>query len=118
MKQIIVIRKDLKMRRGKEITQGCHASMAFLLNRLPNNLRMSVRELTWVNEGQRKITLQVDSEEELREIYAAGKKAIVESWMITDLGLTELKEPTVTAVALGPDEDALLDSITGHLKLY
>ena len=32
MKQVIIIRKDLKMRRGKEIAQGSHASMAFLLN--------------------------------------------------------------------------------------
>jgi peptidyl-tRNA hydrolase len=30
MKQVIVMRKDLKMRRGKEIAQGAHASMAFL----------------------------------------------------------------------------------------
>ena len=29
-KQVIAIRKDLKMRRGKEIAQGSHASMAFL----------------------------------------------------------------------------------------
>jgi peptidyl-tRNA hydrolase len=29
-KQVIVIRRDLKMRRGKEIAQGSHASMAFL----------------------------------------------------------------------------------------
>lgn len=29
-KQVIVIRRDLKMRRGKEIAQGSHASMAFM----------------------------------------------------------------------------------------
>jgi len=32
-KQVIVIRKDLKMRRGKEIAQGAHASIAFLTAR-------------------------------------------------------------------------------------
>jgi len=30
IKQVIVIRRDLKMRRGKEIAQGAHASMMFL----------------------------------------------------------------------------------------
>lgn len=29
-KQVIVVRRDLKMRRGKEIAQGSHASIAFL----------------------------------------------------------------------------------------
>ena len=29
-KQVIVIRRDLRMRRGKEIAQGAHASMAWL----------------------------------------------------------------------------------------
>ncbi|MGZ3423232.1 MAG: peptidyl-tRNA hydrolase, partial [Polyangiales bacterium] len=34
VKQVIVVRRDLKMRRGKEIAQGSHASMAFLTERL------------------------------------------------------------------------------------
>lgn len=31
VKQVIVMRKDLNMRRGKQIAQGAHASMAALL---------------------------------------------------------------------------------------
>ena len=34
IKQVILIRKDLKMRRGKEIAQGSHASMEFLVSRI------------------------------------------------------------------------------------
>jgi PTH2 family peptidyl-tRNA hydrolase len=30
IKQVIVMRADLKMRRGKEIAQGSHASLMFL----------------------------------------------------------------------------------------
>ena len=33
-KQVIVIRRDLKMRRGKEIAQGAHASMLWLADRV------------------------------------------------------------------------------------
>jgi len=33
-KQVIVIRRDLKMRRGKEIAQGAHASTAWLAERV------------------------------------------------------------------------------------
>lgn len=29
IKQVIVVRKDLKLRRGKEIAQGAHAAMAW-----------------------------------------------------------------------------------------
>ena len=36
IKQVILIRKDLTMRRGKEIAQGSHASMAFLVEQLTN----------------------------------------------------------------------------------
>ena len=31
-KQVIVIRKDLNMRKGKMVAQGAHASMAAILN--------------------------------------------------------------------------------------
>ena len=34
LKQVILIRKDLKMRRGKEVAQGSHASMAFMTEKI------------------------------------------------------------------------------------
>ena len=37
-KQVIVIRRDLRMRRGKEIAQGAHASMAWLRQRVMPHL--------------------------------------------------------------------------------
>ena len=40
-KQVIVIRKDLKMRRGKEIAQGCHAAMAFITRRICESYRLN-----------------------------------------------------------------------------
>lgn len=44
MKQVIVIRRDLRMRRGKEIAQDAHASIAWLTSRLrPGTYRHSAR---------------------------------------------------------------------------
>lgn len=42
VKQIIVIRRDLKMRRGKEIAQGGHAAMRFLTMRIRQCKPMSL----------------------------------------------------------------------------
>ena len=116
MKQVIIIRKDLKMRRGKEIAQGSHASMAFLLQ--PTNLFVGdVAE--WLRGGQTKICLQVDSEQELLDLDKKAKELGLRSYVITDAGRTEFGGvPTKTCMAIGPNKSEDIDKITGHLKLY
>ena len=122
-KQIIVIRKDLKMRKGKEIAQGCHASLAFLTRRLDGEGKflqsLTKVQIDWLNSSYRKITLQVETLEKLLEIQKAAKELDVECHVITDSGLTEFHGvPTITCLALGPDEDEKIDKITKDLKLY
>lgn len=113
LKQVIVIRKDLKMRRGKEVAQGAHASMKVVLENMENSL---VKE--WLNGLFTKICVSVDSEEELFEIYENAKNSGVVAAMITDSGLTEFNGvPTNTCIAIGPDTSEKIDGITGHLKL-
>lgn len=115
MKQVIIIRKDLKMRRGKEIAQGSHASMAFLLNG-----GFKSDDLTeWLQTGQTKICLQIHSEEELLELDRKAKEVGLNSYVITDAGRTEFGGvPTKTCMAIGPNKSEDIDKITGHLKLY
>jgi PTH2 family peptidyl-tRNA hydrolase len=115
MKQVIVIRKDLKMRRGKEIAQGSHASMAFLLK---GDFKRT--ELTeWLETGQTKVCLQVHSEEELLELDKKAKEMGLTSNIITDAGRTEFGGvPTKTCMAIGPNESDKINEVTGHLKLY
>lgn len=125
VKQVIVIRKDLNMRRGKEIAQGAHASITFLKVRFTSDnptyaayvASASIKE--WLNGNQAKITLQVNSEAELLDIYQKAHAAGLEVHLITDAGLTEFDGvPTKTCLAIGPDEAEKIDPITGHLKLY
>jgi len=119
MKQVIIIRKDLKMRRGKEIAQGSHASMAFLLP--PNQVvGDEVDDLVeWLKGGQTKICLQVHSEEELLELNKKAKEMGLRSHIITDAGRTEFNGvPTKTCLAIGPNETEKINEVTGHLKLY
>ena len=121
VKQVIVIRKDLKMRRGKEIAQGSHASMAWLAERVAAGgpPALSVPELQWLEGSFRKVTLQVDSEEELVAVYHQALHVGLQVKLITDSGLTEFGGvPTKTCLAIGPDVDERIDAITGSLKLY
>lgn len=126
VKQVIVVRKDLKMRRGKEIAQGSHASNAFLIqtikaliNGFNINGCITTEEIDWMDSGMTKITLQVNSEEELLDIYKKAEEAELEVHIITDSGKTEFDgKPTKTALAIGPDQEEYIDPITGHLKLY
>lgn len=126
VKQCIVIRKDLKMRRGKEIAQGAHSSMMFLTkkNISPTNHDfdiidpLSEVERYWLDHSFKKICLQVESEQELIKVFDDAVAAGLTVHLVTDSGLTEFKGPTKTCLAIGPDLDEKIDKITGGLKLY
>lgn len=122
IKQVIVMRHDLGMRRGKQIAQGAHASMAFLLERIKRNgvddFYMNSDELDWLHGDHKKICCRVDSEEHLENIYEQAVDAGLTVRMITDNGLTEFNgTSTKTCLAIGPDISSKIDAITGDLKL-
>ena len=131
VKQVIVIRRDLKMRRGKEIAQGAHASIAFLTRRVVGSLPddtndrgvrvivFSPAELQWIQDGFRKICCIVNSESELLDLVEQAKLSGVTCELIRDSGLTEFGGvATYTAAAFGPDYEDKVDLITGDLVLY
>lgn len=133
VKQVIVMRRDLNMRRGKEIAQGAHAAMLWLIERTKQTLfireahdevwpRLDLTEAEehWLDkERMRKVTVYVQSEAELLLLQRRAEEAGLEAHVVTDLGLTEFNGvPTKTALAIGPDLDEKLDPITGHLPLY
>ena len=127
-KQVIVIRRDLQMRRGKEVAQGAHASMEWLRERiLPHltpagavdQIMFSEAERVWLEGSLRKVTVKVGSEGELMAVYDKAVEAGVLVHLITDRGVTEFGGlPTRTCLAVGPDYDDLVDPVTGDLELY
>ncbi len=128
-KQVLVVRRDLKMRRGKEVSQGAHASMIWLLKRIVNRegkhfrpvdtADFSEAELEWMLGSFTKITLQVESEKELLDLQTKALEAGLQAHVVVDQGRTEFNGvPTATALAIGPDYADKIDSITGDLKLY
>ena len=127
-KQVIVIRRDLRMRRGKEIAQGAHASMAWLAERVVQRMTpvgsvdhvdLSEAERAWLDSSFRKVTVKVGSEAELLAVYEKALEAGLVAHLITDRGLTEFGGiPTRTCLGIGPDYDDLIDPVTGDLELY
>jgi PTH2 family peptidyl-tRNA hydrolase len=133
VKQVIVIRRDLRMRRGKEIAQGAHASMAWLRQRVLTELapaglaavgiggqvELSEVERGWLERSNRKVTVKVGSEAELLAVYQKARLAGLVVHLITDGGLTEFGGvPTRTCLGIGPDYDERIDPVTGDLELY
>lgn len=115
LKQVIVMRNDLNMRKGKMVAQGAHASVLAYKSADNSNIRGYAK--TWFNEGMTKITVRVDSEGELLDVVAKAKSAGLTVELVRDAGLTEFKEPTLTCCAIGPGTAEDIDKITGHLKL-
>jgi PTH2 family peptidyl-tRNA hydrolase len=128
VKQVIIMIKDLKMRRGKEIAQGSHASLSFLTRQFQgqfNNgitrpeIKLTKAMKEWISSSFTKICLYVNSESELLEIYNKAIDANLECHLITDSGKTEFNGiPTKTCLAIGPDYADEIDEITRCLNLY
>jgi PTH2 family peptidyl-tRNA hydrolase len=118
-KQVIVMRRDLGMRRGKEIAQGAHASMIWLARRIQQpDYRFNEAERLWLSGPFTKVCVRVDSEEELLAVVRSAQEAGVLAQLVIDAGKTEFHGvPTPTCCAVGPDFPDRIDPITGHLKL-
>ncbi|MEE8401157.1 MAG: peptidyl-tRNA hydrolase Pth2 [Candidatus Hydrothermarchaeaceae archaeon] len=113
-KQVILVRADLAMSRGKTCAQVAHASLSSADKAREFN-KEEYKE--WKREGQKKVVLKVASEKELFELFEMAKGQSMPCYIINDSGLTELPPGTTTALGIGPSTDGLLDKITGHLKL-
>jgi PTH2 family peptidyl-tRNA hydrolase len=123
-KQVIVMRKDLNMRKGKMIAQGAHASLKVLTDR-----RRAVDDQTftievtpaikaWLTGRFTKVCVSVDSEAALDTVVAAARAAAVPVALIVDAGKTEFHGvPTKTCCAVGPAWADEVDAITGALPL-
>jgi PTH2 family peptidyl-tRNA hydrolase len=134
IKQVIVMRTDLNMRKGKMVAQGAHASLGVLLkgkeysydgNKIPCPetedllvLPMGSELREWLEGSFVKICVGVGSEAELDEIHKKAVDAGLNVCLITDNGTTEFSGvPTKTCLAIGPHSTNKMDEITGHLRL-
>lgn len=124
IKQVIVVRRDLNMRKGKIAAQVAHAAMKFLIENdeagAPRELKvkLSPEEAEWIETGFTKVVVGCNSEEELNNLIFKAQLAGVEVQPIIDAGRTEFHGvSTLTCAAFGPCDASDVDPITGNLKL-
>ena len=131
VKQVIVVRKDLNMRKGKIAAQVAHASIKVFFDRMSltkdydkeNTFQAIISNITepmreWMVSHFTKVVVGVNSEEELYEIANKAKKENIPFSIMIDNGFTEFHgNKTTTCIAIGPDVSTKIDKITGNLNL-
>ena len=130
-KQVIVVRKDLNMRKGKLVAQASHASMGVILKLISegslvwkdrwqmDHYMHGSPIVHWLENSFTKVCVYVNSEKELLDIYNKCKEDnLVPCYLIKDNGKTEFKNiPTNTCCAIGPARVEDVNTYTKDLKL-
>lgn len=109
-KQVILVRLDLKLSKGKLSAQVAHASVEATLK--SDNEKVKA----WQKKGMKKIVLKVKDLDELLQYKKQAEDNKLKTALIIDAGKTELKPGTITCLAIGPDKEEEIDKITGKLK--
>ncbi|MFT4261296.1 MAG: peptidyl-tRNA hydrolase Pth2 [Candidatus Woesearchaeota archaeon] len=110
-KQVIIVRADLKLPKGKMAAQVAHGSVEAALKSDSSKLKK------WLDDGQKKVVLKIEDEKELVKIFQRAKDQGLTASLITDAGHTVLKPGTKTVVAIGPDLEENIDLVAKDLKM-
>jgi PTH2 family peptidyl-tRNA hydrolase len=110
-KQVIIVRNDLKLGKGKLISQALHAAIG--------SIKKVDKRIVgkWEDEGSKKVILKVKDLEEMKKIEKEARKEKIPCFLVKDAGLTQLEPGTITALGIGPIEEGKIDRVTGKLKL-
>jgi len=110
-KQVILVREDLNLPRGKMSAQVSHASVDCVLKSDKKLLEK------WKDQGGKKVVLKVDDEKELIKYMSMIENEGIKVALIKDAGHTVIEPGTVTCLGVGPDMEEKIDKITGKLKM-
>jgi PTH2 family peptidyl-tRNA hydrolase len=113
-KQVMAVRTDISMGKGKLAAQVAHAAVEASRDterKKPSWFR------AWWEEGQAKIVVKAGSESELHDLRRKAEELGIPTALIVDRGLTQIAPNTATCLGIGPGPAELVDRVTGNLKL-
>jgi PTH2 family peptidyl-tRNA hydrolase len=111
LKQVILVRMDLKMPKGKLAAQVAHAAVDAVGKSDGKLLSL------WKASGAKKVVLKATDDKELLRFEEQARDAGIKAALIHDAGRTVLEPGTMTCLAIGPDLEVKIDRITGKLKV-
>ena len=111
MKQVILVRQDLKLPKGKMAVQCAHASSSALIKSHKDDLKK------WQSSGMKKVVLKVKDIDELLKYKNEAEDLGLVTALIEDAGKTVVEPGTVTCLGIGPDKEEKIDKVTGKLKM-
>lgn len=110
-KQVVVVRRDLRLDKGKLAVQVAHASLDSYRKSDPDARKK------WESSGGKKVVLKVDGLKDLLELHKKAKELGLPCSLIRDAGKTQIPPGTITALGIGPSREDDLDKVTGKLKI-
>jgi PTH2 family peptidyl-tRNA hydrolase len=133
IKQVIAVRKDLNMRKGKIAAQVAHASLKVWFDRMIpgtpvdsdqiisyriGNDKLTPEMIEWKENAFTKIVVGAKDEDHIYSLAHQAKEADIPYAIIIDNGMTEFAgNKTTTCIAIGPADSEKIDLITGKLAL-
>jgi PTH2 family peptidyl-tRNA hydrolase len=123
LKQVILVRQDLKMKKSQVASLVAKASTEFFLVNDESergdtlSVRLTPEETDWINSGSIRIVLGVGSETTLKSLTFKAELAGLQCYPVEGKMFGEEGYAETLCVAIGPDDSRKIDEITRNLKL-
>ena len=113
-KQVLVVRLDLDMGRGKAAVQCAHAAVS-----AAEEARTHLHNWwkSWIEEGQLKVAVKVPDLDSILDLERKGRSKGIPVHLVKDRGLAQVPPGTITCLGLGPAPSDVVVSLTGNLAL-
>lgn len=113
-KLVIAVRSDLELSRGKLAVQVAHAAVLAAFDAKARHRKWFSE---WWAEGQKKVVVKGGTLPDLHALRTRARSIGLTAALVEDAGLTELPPGTVTCLGIGPGPSAVVDRVSGTLKL-